>query len=150
MANEKFGSTFIGDNFGWADVALVTGSFQNIGEYEVPAGEEISIGEGIYDDQERATGRIYFKAIDDAAAELKGTLRISAYSPQDRNLKILYEGRTERTSASTTRNLMQPLKEHPIALTKDQKLVLEFKPDRADTIDVSASSLILDVTKYIV
>lgn len=147
---EKFASTFIGINFAIVDVALLTTSFQQVGSYTIPAGEELSIGSGVYDDQERATGRIYANPCTAADTIMPGTMRLVAQNPQGRTLKVLYEGRTERLASSTTRNQMQPLPKSPYVLTEDQKLVMEFKPDTAGTLDISESSFIIDVTKYLV
>lgn len=147
---EKFQSTLINADLGFADKALTAGQMTRIGEYKVPAGEELSLGAGIYDDLERATGRLYLKVQTSAPAEIKGLMRISVYSPQDRPIEILYEGRTELTGASTTRNLQIPMKEHAVNIREDQKLVIEFKADSTATMANAQTSLLMDVTKYVV
>jgi len=153
MAKEKFSSMLtVSDLFDDDTLAVTAGKWARVGEYEVAKGEEVAIGFGQYDDQERAVGRLYAKLMDDTdpAVEEAGLLRLSVYSPADRPLKILWEGRTNVAGASTTRSEQIALPENAVNVREDQKIVLEFKPDSSDTIVKADSTILIDVTKYVI
>lgn len=150
---EKYMSTFTKAQLMSADtIVCATGQFNKLGEYVIPAGMEIAIGSGKYDDLERATGRLFIELKDDEATATieSGMVRLQAYSPQNRPLEILYEGRTEVTGAGTNRQLYVPLPEHSVNLTQDQKLVMEFMPDGADTVVKADCTILVDHTVFII
>jgi len=132
--------------------AVLAGVPIKLGEYLIPAGMELALGFARYDDLERASGRLYIELKDDTdtAAVENGKVRLSIWSPQDRPLRILYEGRTEIAGASTARNLMVPLPESVYNIREDQKLVLEFISDESDNIVKADCTIYVDCTIFIV
>ncbi|MFD0591164.1 hypothetical protein ACFQZE_24500, partial [Paenibacillus sp. GCM10027627] len=130
---ELFRSAFTkADLIGAATVPIVLGQYNKIGEYKVQAGETITIGYGLLSGMDNAIGRIYaiIKDSNVGGVELKGKLRLSIYSPQDRPLKIMHEWRTEALNTSATdRTKQTPLPEGIEVITEDKKIVLEFLPD---------------------
>lgn len=138
-----------------ATVAIVLGQYNKLGEYKVQAGETISIGYGAFSGMDNAIGRVYGILKDSAATpvELKGKLRLTIYSPQDRPMKIMHEWRTEALNTSATdRTKQTPLSEGIEEITEDKKIVLEFLPDAIGngTLSKTNSDLIMDVTQGVI
>jgi len=154
MAREFFRSALTAsDLIGSDTVAVIAGQFVKLGEYQVPAGEELAIGYGPHTSQESAVGRFYAKIMDDTATAVEepGVIRLTAYSPQDRPLRVLAEFRTEQANQGENDvTLRIPMPESIYNLREDQKLVLEFKSDASDNVVKASSVIILDVTKYVV
>lgn len=154
MAKEVFRSAMTHADLIDSDtVSTIVGQFVKLGEYQVQAGEEVALGYGPHTSQENAVGRTYmlFKDGEATPGEIKGLVRISAYSPQDRPLKVLAEFRTEQTSQGATDvTLRIPNPENVFNLREDQKIVLEFKADAAATLTKANCSVLVDVTKYVV
>jgi hypothetical protein len=151
---QTFRSAFTKAELISGDVAVVTGQYNKLGEYKVEAGETITVGYGGQGGMDNAVGRIYGAIMNNAAApgvEMKGKIRLSIHSPQNRPLKIITEFRTEllNTNASD-RTKQTPLPEHVEVLTEDKKLVLEFLPDAGGTVGKANSSLIFDITQGVV
>lgn len=134
-----------------ATVAVNAGIFQKLGEYKVLAGELVSVGFGNRVGQEGAQGRIYIKLQNATPTQLQGTLRLSAYTAQDRPIEILGEWRTETLDTDAkNRTLMVELPEDDLWVSQDKKIVLEFKCDTSDTVSQAQSTILLDVTKAVV
>ena len=131
-----------------ATTAVTAGQFVKLGEYKVQAGELITLGYGQESGQENAQGRIYVE-IKNATVALKGTVRLQAYSPQNRPLVILGEWRTEVLSSGTgDRTKQVPLPEMMYWLSEDKKLVLEFNSDTTDAaLTKSTSTILIDTTE---
>jgi hypothetical protein len=152
---ETYRSAFTKDKLMSGDTAVVTGSYQNIGEFKVEAGQMIQLGFGANDTQEGANGRIYVDLKDNAAApgaNVDGTIRFSVHSPQGRPLRVLGEYRTEtlRTDKSN-RTLQIPFASNGMPfVSEDKKLVVEFLPDGNTTIGKANSFIIFDVTEAVV
>src|SRR5690348_14484883 len=85
-----------------ASVTLVNGQWVKLGEQIVPAGLYRSIGFGSSGSQSDATGRIYCKLNTAASVEVTGRLRISIFTPQDRNLVTLGEWHSSSLDANAT------------------------------------------------
>lgn len=153
---ERYRSAFTkADLVSGTTVPIVAGQYNKLGEYKVQAGETISIGYGQLSGMDNAIGRIYGVIKDSAAtpAELKGKLRLSIYSPQDRPMKIMQEWRTEAINTSSSdRTKQTPLPEGIEEITEDKKIVLEFLPDSVGNGNVSKanSDLIFDITQGVV
>jgi hypothetical protein len=151
---EKFSSAFTASTLIDADtVACVANSIIKLGEYQVPAGEELSIGYEQHSAQDTAVGRAYFDLKDGAGtpAVIPGMIRLTVYSPQNRPLRVLYEWRTEKAGqGASDMTLRIPVPESPYNIREDQKLVLEFIADAAATLTKANCTILLDVTKYVV
>lgn len=134
-----------------ATVALVAGTFSKLGEYIVKAGELLTIGQGYHDGQQDATGRVYAKLADNSTSpgvELKGLVRLNFYDANDNFIRTLGEWRTEiLDQSSTDRTKQVPLPAQKYYISRDKKLVLEFKPDASGTLGKSNCSIVLSVTK---
>lgn len=154
MAIEKYSTTLIGaDLIDTDSPAVLAGIPVKLGEYQVQAGEELAIGYGPWAGQESAIGRLYIELKDDEATPTveNGTVRLSVWSPQNRPKRILGEWRTETTaSGATDRTLRIPLPENSVNITEDQKLVLEFISDAADTLTKASCTVAIDCTRYVI
>lgn len=149
---KPFRSAFTKADFSLGNTVCTAGQYNKIGEFQVPAGLEVAIGVGSYDDQERAIGRIYMQFQTSVPAEIAGSVRLSIFSAQNRSLVILDEWRTEALSESTTRKEQLPCPLYTPGVdtywvSEDKKFVLEFLPDATATISAANSTILIDITK---
>lgn len=155
MPGEIFQSTFTTNELvRAATVPVIAGDIIRIGEYKVQAGEEISVGAGMLAGMDNATGRVFMQFKDSAGTpvQLTGTVRLVAYSAQNRPLEIIREFRTEDLDTSATDKTKQlPFPEHSIWLREDQRLVLEFIGDTGGigngNVSKANSKILLAMTK---
>jgi hypothetical protein len=136
-----------------ATVALVRGEFIRVGEYNVQAGELISIGYGMLNGQESATGRIFLDLKDstEVPVQIDGTIRFVIVSPQDRPLEILAEYRSETLRTGTgDRTKQVPFAESDVWISEDKKLVMEVKADETATLSKANSTILFDVTRGVI
>jgi hypothetical protein len=134
---------------GGASIALLANQFNKLGERIIQAGERIEIGFGALSGMDNAVGRINIKMMDTAGTpvEIKGLIRLTALTPQNRFLETVFELRSEQANAnSTDRTKWRPLPEQNVVLTEDKKFVLEFWPDAAATLSRANSEVLIDVT----
>lgn len=152
MAKEQFRDVFTqSDLIDSTTVTCAAGVWVKLGEYQVPAGEAVSVGFGPYSGQENAVGRLFVELKDEVPGVIHGKLRLSMYTPQDRPKKIIGEYRTNILSSnSTDRTKQLPYPEDGLMITEDQKLVLEFLPDTAETLTKANCTILMDVTKFVV
>lgn len=131
-----------------ATTAVTAGQFVKLGERKIEAGELMAIGYGQESGQNNAQGRIHV-LLKNATVEIKGTVRLQVYSPQNRPLAILGEWRTEVLSTGAgDRTKQVPLPEHSIWMSEDKKLVLEFMSDTTDSaLTKSTSTILIDITE---
>jgi len=87
-----------------------------------------------------------------AAIEVKGMVRIEVRDPLQRNSTVIYEGRTEQTSRSTTPSEQVPfhigIGGKRVMVHEDGYIVLMFKPDSAETLEKASSTVSVDITQY--
>lgn len=152
---EQYRSAFTKDHLMSGDVAVVTGSYMKIGEFQVSAGEMHSIGYGHNSSQEGAEGRVYIDLKDNTAspgANVDGVLRIAVHSPQGRPIRTLAEFRTE--TLRTDKN--DRTKQIPLSsaifpfVSEDKKIVVEFLSDANKTIGKANSTILIDTTVAVV
>jgi hypothetical protein len=147
---ERYRSAFTKNELISGDIVLSAGQYNKLGQYVVQAGEQISIGYGSQGGMDNAVGRIYAMLNTSVPAEIKGKLRLSIYSPQDRPMRIIWEMRTEAlNTVATDRTKQTPLPESIELVTEDKKIVLEFLPDAAATLSKAQSTLFFDITQGI-
>lgn len=147
---ETYRSAFTKNELITGDIALVTGQYNRLGQYVVQAGEQISVGFGALSGMDNAIGRIFAVFNTAATAEIKGKVRLSIYSPQDRPMRIIGEWRTEALNTNATdRTKQTPLPEGIELVTEDKKIVLEFLPDAAATLAKAQTNLFFDITQGI-
>jgi hypothetical protein len=145
---ERFRSAMTKNDLITADLALTAGVFMKLGEYKVQAGELVTIGYGQESGQESAQGRIYMDLKTSASAVIAGTVRLQAYSPQNRPMVVLGEWRTEVLSQGNgDRTKQVPLPEGLYWLSEDKKLFLEFSADAAATLAKAQSTVLIDTTE---
>lgn len=151
---EFFPSALITSDFiGSETVACLAGEPKILNKVEIKAGEEIAIGYGSQNSLNNAVGRLFAKIMDNQAtpALARGLLRISLWSPKNRPLEIMYEGRTERLSQGETDYSQRvPMSEHELNAVEDQFIVFEFVADENVTISRANSECLLDTTVYVV
>lgn len=137
-----------------ADVAVVTGTYQRIGSYTMPAGLYKSIGFGTSSSYADAAGRMFAKVMDNTAspgAEVTGKFRISIFSPQDRAMYTVGEWPTSALDSNQTdRTKWVPSPKSQYNIGKDYKFVVEFKPDRACTVSATNSIIQIDTTEQLI
>lgn len=132
-----------------ANTVCVPGNPIMLGEYIVPAGELVSIGYGMESGQESAQGRIFID-LQSATLPVDGLVRITAFSPQNRPQEIMREYRTEtlrQNSTDRTKQISFP--EHPLYISEDKKIVLEFIADTSVTVDKTKTKILMDITKQV-
>jgi hypothetical protein len=145
---ERFRSAFTKNELITADTVCSAGIFTKLGEYKVQAGELCTIGYGEQSGQESAQGRIFLDLKTSASAVVPGTVRLQAYSPQNRPLVILGEWRIEvLNQGSGDRTKQVPLAEAMYWLSEDKKLFLEFNPDSTATVAKAQSTVLIDTTE---
>lgn len=131
-------------------VSVVVGQYNKLGERIIQAGELMTLGFGSQAGQESAQGRLFIDIRDNGVspgAQLKGTVRLQVYSPQNRPLRILGEWRTETVSSgSGNRTLQVPFPVGHVWASEDKKIVLEFLPDAAGTVGKTNTVITIDNT----
>lgn len=132
-----------------ATVTLTAGSVIKVGERKVEAGEMIALGYGQESGQNNAQGRIFMDLKDTTATPvaIKGLVRLTAYSPQNRVIRILGEWRAEVLGTGAgDRTKQVPLPEDLYLLPEDRKLVLEIIADATQTLSKANSTIYVDTT----
>lgn len=137
-------------DFTSADTALVQSKFVEVGRFVVPAGVGYSLGYGQANGQDSAQGRIYGELKDTGAAAVAGVFRIALLDAKEQPIRTLFEARCESlTTSATDRQQQMPLAEHEAVAVEDRIIALYIKcADAAKTLDVSASTLRIDMTEY--
>jgi len=130
-----------------ATVVCTAGQFTRLGEYRVLAGDLVALGFGECECQNTAIGRFYGLMQTAPATPTNGVLRISTMTANDRPYSIVFEARTEITSASTTRSEELPLPQDNLWLSQDKRFELSFNPDTTSTITLADSVILADITK---
>jgi hypothetical protein len=131
-------------------VVCTAGQWNKLGEKIILAGLYVSLGFGSSNAQSDATGRVYSKLCITGAIERTGRLRISIFTPQDRNMVTLGEWHTSALNQNPTdRSKQLPFPEMPQAIGKDYKFVFEFKPDVTGTITLADSVIVIDTTEQL-
>lgn len=145
---ERFRTALTKNDLISADTVLTAGQFVKLGERKIEAGELLAVGFGQESGQNNAQGRIYMDLKTAASAAIAGTVRLQAYSPQNRPLVILGEWRTETLSTGAgDRTKQVPFPEDIYWLSEDKKLVLEFNADAAATVAKAQSTILMDATE---
>ena len=143
-----FRSALVTSDFMTGTVSCPSGLFTRLGARTIQAGELLSLGYGPQSGQQDAQGRIFVDIRDNTAspgAQVNGTVRLTAYTPQDRPLVILAEFRTEALNQnSADRTKLLPWPESIYQLSEDKKLVIEFKPDATATISNANTKMVID------
>jgi hypothetical protein len=127
-----------------------SGQFTKIGEFIVPAQERYRLGFGSAK-YEANQGYLYVELVDDASNVINGSIRIQQRDAQERNIRTAEELELSTLNASKSdRNQQIPFPEHTDMpkVGRDSKLVLAVNPDSDETIDWSASDVILPTTVY--
>ena len=146
---ETFRSAFTQADLIKADTLCPAGQSTKLGEYVVPAGENVSLGYGRLLGQESAEGRI-FMDIQDATGAVEGTVRLIVHSAQNRPHAIIHEYRTEtlrQNATDRTKQLAFP--DSILYVTEDKKIVLEFIADVEKTVSKSKTKILMDITKEV-
>lgn len=131
-----------------ATVNVFASRFTQIGEVKIGAGIWYTLGYGFSASQGDAEGRIYAIFQTAVPAEVKGTLRIEAFTPDDRNIAVLFESRTEALNSSATDRTKQiPFPEMMQALGEDYKFKFFFKADADNVLTSANCTIVIDITK---
>lgn len=146
----KYRGTWNEKNIMVVSPAVIADKWVEIGEYIIEAGLYYTPGWGFSTSQSDADGRIFAKMMDNAgtAVEVKGTLRIVAYTSDDLPIGVLFESRSEALNSSATDRTKQlPFPSLPIELGQDYKYKFFFKADVSATLDRADCVMLIDITK---
>jgi hypothetical protein len=134
-----------------ATVSVLANQPVKLGEYKVQAGEMIMLGYETKSGLDDAVGRFYASIKSDTSVELKGKLRLSVFSPQDRPIQILSEFDTDIVNDNPSdRTKQTPFPANGIFLSEDKKLVLEFISRTNATVSKANSVMLFDTTQAVV
>lgn len=157
MANvnnkSKFPRIYNSTDFGLtANVTCQASQWTTIGEITVPAGQMITFGIGGLE-QTDSREVCYMKLVDTSNDELPGKVRFVIADPNETNINLVAEQRTERLSASQyDKSQGFLLGEFPLLAKNDSLLQIKFYPDDsgAVTIDHDGTDLkfLIPVTVY--
>lgn len=135
-------------------VSVLAGQPVKLGEYIVKAGEMIMLGYETKAGLDDAVGRFFADIRDNGTtpgAQLKGKLRLSVFSPQDRPIQILAEFDTDIVNDNPSdRTKQTPFPANGIYLSEDKKLVLEFISRTNATVGKANTVLLFDTTQAVV
>jgi hypothetical protein len=145
----QYRSTFTASNLiQGATISCPSGTFTQLGEYQVLPGDLIALGYSDLDDQSGAVGRIYVSLMNATPALIPGTFRLSLMSEADRQLSIEFECRIEITSTNSgDRTKQLPLEVSGTWLSNYKRFQLSFNPDSTSTVVLANSVLLVDITK---
>jgi hypothetical protein len=127
-----------------------SGQFTKVGEFVVPAQERYRLGFGSAK-YEANQGYLFVELKDDAGNTINGSIRIQQRDAQERNIRTAEELELSTLNASKSDRTQQvPFPEHTDMpkVGRDSKLVLAINPDSDETVDWSASDVILPTTVY--
>jgi len=131
-----------------ADVAVATGKFNKLGEFQIPAQQGYEWGYGSAAQPENQ-GYLYVSLKIAAGTQVEGKLRLVVSDANETKKVVIYEERTEVLRGSTTDKTQKvPLPRTGPRASEDDKLILELQPDSAVTVATTASTLLLPVTGY--
>lgn len=135
--------TLVQKDFFTADVSVSADKWELIGEYVVPAQQQINVGYGNPGEQlNQGTVFIDMEAAA-AAGDLDGFVRIQIADANDvvKPNGVVLEERTELLSENPTDRTKQvPLPEYPVAALQDDKIQIWFKSDAAGTVGYDATT----------
>lgn len=132
-----------------ADTLMGVGVWVQVGAgYTVPAGRALKLGFGNLSGQDNARGRFYCDMVDVGATAEDGEIRIVAMNPGRTQKIIKFQTSTvaARSATADDRTGQIPFPENPGWIPEDWTVAVEMLADAAvaDTIDVSASTLLMD------
>lgn len=131
-----------------ADVELRAGIYQEIGRRVVGAGEALGPGFGRDRGAEATHGRIYLDLRDDANAPIHGDVRIRLLRPDDTEIAVVWEDRTEDLAQGADARLERVA--FPFSgrvVTENYKIVIDLKPDAPATLSAANSNLLMSATQ---
>ena len=148
---QQYPNTMTQKDFMKADVSVIADQYVRIGEYQVVAGEAISLGMGEKSGQDDAQGRIYVDLKDTVGGDLDGKLRFAVYDPKNHFLREIAQFHTKALRTSETDRTKQlPFPNFHTFATEDRKLVIEFLSDTTATLDLETSKIYMDVTEQLI
>ncbi|MEM5867229.1 MAG: hypothetical protein QXG39_04850 [Candidatus Aenigmatarchaeota archaeon] len=142
-------------DFANADVTLGANTvFTKIGEYVVPAQQQIAIGYGVPNTNE--TGRLFVDLEDTAGNDIDGWVRIAVANANETAIDVVLEQRTEILSENPTDMTkwvsLPEIKEYPVLgriPREDDRIQIYVKPDVSGKIvDFGETVIHLPVSVY--
>lgn len=149
MLGKQMRSAFTQNDLIVDSTAVVSSGWRKLGEYQVDAGERITVGFG-QGNQITAEGRIYMLLQSGVDSPITGTLRVAYETAQDLPIEVIDEFRTEDLTGGTSPTDKVVFNEHSTGITEDKKLVLYFKADADATVSLDDSSLNMSITKDLI
>jgi hypothetical protein len=142
-------------NFATADVTCGSNEvFTKIGEYTVPAQQQIAIGYGLPNTNE--TGRLFVDLEDTTGADVDGWVRIAVANANETAIDVVLEQRTEILSENATDMTkwvsLPEITSYPVLgriPREDDRIQLWVKPDiSGKIIDYGETTIHLPVSVY--
>lgn len=147
---QKFEKTLTLSDMTSTNTSVKSGTWVKIFEYRVGAQQMATWGAGAIQGGVDNRKIAYLKLQNSTPSEIKGWVRLVIADANEVRKVVVFEERTERLSASKTdKTQAYLLGEYPIKAKEDSKLIIEFKSDSDDTIDVSKSEAMLPITIYV-
>jgi hypothetical protein len=127
----------------------VVGSWIRFAKYVVPAGQRLLLGYGLTAGQANAQGRAFVDLNTVAPAHITGKIRVVLCTPDDRPIRVLWTA--DLTKLETA--VGDPTKQEPFPIReagagRDYILSFEVLLDAAVLINIAASTLTMDITRY--
>ena len=156
-SNVSFRKTLNQSHFMAGNVACNADEWQVLGEYVVPAQNQVSWGQG-KETIPDTLGFVYLNLMDDTsttAVQVEGEIRLVQKNANDAGDDIVFEERTEMLRGSMSDKKLKialPEQVQVPRVGQDSKLVLEIKVDTTATVDLTPDSgsttVLLPVTVY--
>ncbi len=149
MLGNQMRSAFTEKNLIVDGTSLLENAWIKLGEYQVDAGERITVGYG-KGMQDNAEGRIVLNLKDGSDANIPGTLRIAYESAQDLPIEVLDEFASVDLLGGTSPSDKVVLNEKHSGITEDKKLVLYYKAEADATVSLANTSLNMAITRDLI
>lgn len=130
-------------------VTTIVGTFVEIGRLTAAQGQGFALGYGYKSGQDSAEGRIYWAVATVAPAAIDGRLRVMAFNPAGRPVRMLYEADTTRMRNVTAANpaTWVPLPVINYLHTFGWAIVFQLNGTAAQLINIAASVFSVDFTE---
>lgn len=155
MANlNKFPRVYNATSFGLtADLSLQPSQWNTVGSLTVPAGQEVAFGVGATVNGVDTREPAYIRIDNTTAGQIAGTFRLVVTNPTETKSIVVYEQRSARAGSDVNDKAKAWLiGEANIRAQRDSKLLIQFKPDSATAVTLTAldpdTSISMPVTVY--
>lgn len=139
------------DNFTTSDVSVEPGRFNEIGRFQIGAGQFAEVGVGSVNDNAESQGRPLIDYQDSTPSGISGVHRVlHENATQTQSQKVLQRRSDDLNISNRNERVTLPRVSQKgyARVTEDSFIVLEFKPDSSNTVATAESTVSLPVTIY--